>query len=122
MNTGINHTSTLTVEPHHTALHLGSGDLEVLATPQMVALMENAAMLCVAPYLQEGSTTVGALIHTTHLRPTPLGHTIQATATLIAIEGRKLTFSLVAKDERGIIGEGEHIRYIVDCDKFLSKL
>lgn len=122
METGLTHTSELTVEKQHTAIALGSGNLEVLATPQMVALMENAAMLAVKPHLDEGFTTVGSMISTTHLHPTAKGHNVKATATLTAIEGRKLTFSVTAQDDNGTIGEGEHIRFIVNTDKFMSKL
>lgn len=116
------HTSQLTVEEHHLAMNVGSGDLPVLATPMMMALMENAAMLAVAPQLPEGSTTVGGHISSSHLHPTPLGATIKATAQLTKEEGRKLTFHVVAEDANGIIGEGEHLRFIVDKERFLSKL
>ncbi len=122
MDTGLSHTAEITVERRHTAVALGSGDLEVLATPQMAALMENAAMLAVKDRLEDGFTTVGAMIRTTHLRPTAVGHKVKATATITAAEGRKLTFSLTAQDESGVIGEGEHIRYIVDRRKFMDKL
>ena len=106
----------------HTALALGSGDLEVVATPAMVALMENAALKAVENHLPEGSTTVGSQIETTHLRPSPVGATLSATATLTAIEGRKLTFHIEAADEKGIVGQGTHTRFIVDRQKFLAKL
>ena len=122
METGLSHTTKLIVENQHTALYLGSGDLQVLATPQLVAIMENAAMLAVKDQLSEGSTTVGAMINTTHLHPTPVGKQVETTATLKAVEGRKLTFSVIATDDKGTVGEGEHIRYIVDTKKFLSKL
>lgn len=116
------HTSTLTVEPQHLAVQVGSGDLEVLATPMMMTLMENAAMLAVANQLPEGSTTVGGQIECTHLRPTPLGGTVSATAKLIEENGRKLTFAIQATDEKGIIGEGKHIRFIVNRERFMAKL
>lgn len=122
METGISHTSIAHVSEHLTAQHLGSGDLPVLATPAMVALMENAAMQCVAPQLQTTETTVGSRIETTHLRPTPAGEDIRATATLTAIEGRKLTFHVEACDSKGVIGEGTHVRYIVDRRRFLEKM
>ncbi len=122
METGLSYTAELIVEHQHTAVVLGSGDLEVLATPQMAALMENAAMLAVKDQLEEDSTTVGSMISTTHLRPTAPGHKVSATATLTAVEGRKLTFSLTAQDDKGIIGEGEHVRYIVNRHKFMEKL
>lgn len=122
MQTGLNHTSIGEVTEQKTAIKVGSGDMEVLATPVMAALMENAAMMAVRGALQEGQTTVGSMIQTTHIKPTPVGATIKATATLTAIEGRKLTFAIRAEDSSGVIGEGTHIRYIVDRQRFLSKL
>lgn len=110
------------VSNENSAISVGSGDLEVFATPSMVALMENAAMNCVSSLLDEGQSTVGALINTSHLKPSPLGVIVCATATLVDVEGRKLTFRVEAHDHKGMIGEGTHIRYIIDRQKFLSKL
>lgn len=122
METGISHTSEMVVTEDKLALNVGSGDLRVLGTPAMMALMENAAMLTVAPHLAEGDTTVGGHISSSHLRPTACGHTVTATATLTAIEGRKLTFKITAQDENGVIGEAEHLRFIVNREKFMGKL
>lgn len=122
MDLGLTHTSTLLVENKHLAVKVGSGDLEVLATPVMMSLMENAAMLAVKNELESHQTTVGGQISATHLRPTAVGKTITATAVLTSAEGRKLTFKVTAEDEKGIIGEGEHIRFIVDRDRFMNKL
>lgn len=122
MEKGLTYTSTLVVSKEHVAAVMGSGDLHVYATPAMVALMENAAMLTVAQHLPEGSTTVGAMINTSHVKPSPIGETIKTTAVLTDIEGRKLTFSIKAEDSKGIIGEAIHVRYIVDREKFMSKL
>ena len=122
MNTGYSYTSTTVVNNNNTAKTLGSGDMDVFATPAMVALMENAAMLAVALKLEEGETTVGSMISTTHLKPSKVGNTISAIAELTAIEGRKLTFKISAYDGETLIGEGEHIRFIVNREKFLSKL
>ncbi|MGN0068466.1 MAG: thioesterase family protein [Prevotella sp.] len=119
---GISHTSTLTVEAVHTAAEMGSGDMSVLATPAMVALMENSAMKCVAPFLEEGQTTVGAHIASSHLAPTAPGETVCATAILVKAEGRRLSFRVEARQGDKLIGEGEHTRYIVDRVKFLSRL
>ena len=110
------------VEEHHLAINVGSGDLRVLSTPMMMALMEKAAMHAVAPHLPEGCSTVGGHIASTHVKPTAHGRTISATATLTAAEGKKLKFTVVAHDEDGIIGEGEHLRFIVDKEKFMSRL
>ena len=122
MELGLKHTSTLTVENKHLAANVGSGDLEVLATPAMMALMENAAMEAVKDALAEGQTTVGGQISSSHLRPTAPGQTVTATAVLTAVEGRKLTFKVTAHDDKGVIGEGEHIRFVVDRQKFMAKL
>lgn len=122
MEKGLTYTPQTTVCKGNTALTLGSGDMEVFATPALVALMENAAMNAVKPYLPKDSTTVGAMIQTSHIKPSGLGEVISATAILEEEEGRKLTFKVSASDSKGIIGEGIHIRYIVDHKRFLSKL
>lgn len=122
MQIGKKYTSTLVVAEQHLACNVGSGDLRVLATPMMMALMENAAMLCVADELDGASSTVGGQIASSHLKPTALGRTIQATAELTAVEGRKLTFHISASDDEGLIGEGTHLRFIVDRERFMSKL
>lgn len=122
MQIGKKYTSTMIVEEKHLAYNVGSGDLPVFATPMMMALMENAAMLCVADELENGSSTVGGQISSSHLKPTGLGKTVTATAELISAEGRKLKFKVSASDEGGLIGEGEHLRFIIDKEKFMSKV
>lgn len=119
---GLEYTSEVVVIPANCASAVGSGGLNVFATPSMVALMENAAMNCVAPYLPEGSTTVGAEISTTHIKPSALGATIKAVAKLTAVEGRKLLFDVEAYDGDNCIGKGTHVRFIVDIERFISKL
>jgi predicted thioesterase len=88
----------------------------------MIALMEEAAMRAVAPHLPEGSTTVGGQIASSHIKPTAHGRTVSATATLTSVEGRKLKFTITASDDEGVIGEGEHLRFIVDKEKFMSRI
>lgn len=122
METGKKYTSKLVVEDKHLACNVGSGDLHVFATPMMLALMENAAMLCVADDLDENSTTVGGYISSSHTKPTGVGRTVMATAELVAVEGRKLRFHVSASDEEGVIGEGEHLRFIVDRERFMAKI
>ncbi len=119
---GLTYTCTRVVEEHHLAVNMGSGDLRVWATPSMMALMEEAAMRAVAPHLPEGTTTVGGHIASSHLRPTAHGRTVSATATLVSVEGRKLRFEVKATDGENIIGEGEHLRFIVDKEKFMAQL
>lgn len=122
LEAGLKAESGAVVTASVSAAEMGSGDLPVLATPAMIALMENAAMIAVAGELPEGSTTVGAMMNTTHIRPTAIGDTVTASAVLTAVEGRKLTFRVEARDSVGLVGEGDHIRYVVDRAKFLSKL
>lgn len=119
---GLSNTSETTVSESNTARRYGSGGIDVFATPAMVGLMENAAMTAVGNDLPEGCTTVGSLINTTHIKPSKLGAKVRATAVLKEIDGRKLTFKVTAEDDNGIIGEGEHVRYIVDIERFMSKL
>lgn len=122
LENGLSATVRTTVVEENTAQTMGSGDLAVFATPAMVALMENAAMTAVVAALPEGSTTVGSEMNCSHIKPSKLGAVITATAVLTAVEGRKLTFTVGASDEQGIIGEGVHIRFIVDRERFMAKL
>ncbi len=119
---GLTHTSTLTVTDRLTAIALGSGDMAVLATPAMLALMENAAMLAIAPHLPEGSTTVGGQISSSHLRPSLTGACVTATATLERVDGRKLYFHVEARQGDTLIGEGTHLRFVVDRARFMENI
>lgn len=122
LKAGLTYTSKVVVDSDNCASAVGSGGLNVFATPSMVALMENAAMNAVAPFLPEGSTTVGTEINTTHIKPSALGDEVEATATLMHVEGRKLSFAVEARDTEGIIGRGTHVRFVVDVERFLAKL
>ncbi len=122
MEKGLSYTSVVEVTAANTAIALGSGDMEVFATPALVALMENAAMNAVKSALPEGSTTVGAMIQTSHIKPSAVGETVKATAVLQEVDGRKLTFSVSAVDSQGAVGECTHVRYVVDRERFLAKL
>ena len=120
--TGLTHTSQLTVTPAVTAIEMGSGDMPVLATPALMALMENAAMLAVADHLPEGSTTVGGHIASSHVKPSKVGDTVTATATVTRVEGKKIEFKVEARCGDTLLGEGTHLRFIVDRNKFMSRL
>ena len=122
VETGLTHTSQLTVTQAVTAIEMGSGDMPVLATPAMMALMENAAMLAVAGHLPEGSTTVGGHIASSHIKPSKLGDTVTATATVTRYEGKKIEFKVEARCGDTLLGEGTHLRFIVDRNKFMSRL
>ena len=119
---GLVHISTSIVKAEHLATKVGSGDMEVFATPAMIALMENAAMMCVLEHIDESSSTVGISISTTHIRATAINSDVEAVATVTKIDGKKITFSIIARDGQGVIGEATHERYIVDREKFLSRL
>ncbi len=119
---GVSATSRTTVAEADTALAMGSGDLPVFATPAMVALMENAAMRAVAPELPEGTTTVGAEMNVVHIKPSGIGAEIVASAVVTAVEGRKIVFAVGARDAEGPIGEGTHVRFVVDRRRFLAKV
>lgn len=119
---GNRYSSRMTVDASKTAAAMGSGDLQVLATPAMIALMENAAMLAVAPHLRPGETTVGGFMECSHLKPTTIGCEVFAVATLKKIQGAALHFDIAAYCGEKLIGEGHHIRYVVDRERFLAKL
>ena len=103
------------------ALAVGSGSLKVLATPIMLAVMEKSAADLVEKLLPEEFTSVGISLDIKHTAPTPIGMKIFAQAEIIAVDGKKIIFEIVANDERGEIGRGIHERFIVDRKKFQSK-
>ena len=119
---GLNHTSELMVTDAVTAIRMGSGDMPVLATPAMMALMENAAMLAVADDLPEGSTTVGGHISSSHLRPSKIGDVVRAVAEVLKVDGRKIEFKLSAYSGDVLLGEGTHLRFVVGRERFMSKI
>lgn len=101
---------------------VGSGAVDVFATPMMIALMERAAVDCVESRLAPGEVTVGTHIDVTHVAATPPGHRVEATAELVAVDGRTLHFRVEARDEREVIGAGRHTRVVVDKARFETKL
>lgn len=106
----------------NTAERFGNAGAAVFATPMLVALMEQAAIDAIRPYLEAGQGTVGTKVEISHLAATPVGMTVRATAKLAEIAGKKLTFMVEAHDDREKVGEGRHERYIIDTAKFLSKI
>ena len=121
MEKGIIGQGEITVTANDTAEALGSGSLAVLATPAMIALMEKTARLSVAPYLEEGQSTVGTVVNVKHLAASPVGMKVTCQTELIEIDRRRLVFKVACFDDAGLIGEGEHERFIIDVDKFLAK-
>lgn len=112
---------SVTVDREKLACTVGSGSLEVFATPMMIAAMEQAACTLLQEFLEEGQTSVRTMMHVAHSAATPLGMQVTATATITAQEGRKVEFEVSARDACGEIGRGTHTRFIVDAAKFLSK-
>lgn len=119
---GLKYTSELVVSDSVTAITMGSGDMPVLATPSMLALMENAAMLAVKDSLPEGCTTVGGHIESSHLKPSKTGDSVMAVAEVVKVDGKKIYFHVAAYCGDTLLGEGTHLRFIVDRDKFLGRL
>jgi predicted thioesterase len=119
---GMRGEATTTVVHENTAAAVGAGGVEVFGTPMMIALMENAAWRAVADELDEGHVTVGTHVNVSHVAATPLGQKARATAELIEIDGRRLVFRVEAYDERQKIGEGQHERFIVNLQRFLSRV
>ena len=109
------------VTKQNTAAGIGSGSLEVFSTPVMILLMEESCFMSVSDKLDEGFTTVGISVDVKHLSATPLGMKVEIKSELIKIDGRALTFKVEAYDEKGLIGEGIHERFIVNNEKFQSK-
>lgn len=118
---GMKGTAFTNVEREDTAKEVGSGDLLVYATPCMVALMEGAACEAIAAALPENQTSVGTALNIEHISATPVGLEVHAEAEVIAIDGKKITFSVRAFDEAGEIGSGTHVRFLVNSQKFLEK-
>ena len=121
IETGIKGRQDTTVTDSNIATNVGSGKVKVFATPMMIALMEKTAALSVEPHLEPGQSTVGIHIDVTHCASTPLGMKVWAESEVVAVDRRKVTFSVKAFDECGLIGEGTHDRFIIDIGKFQSK-
>lgn len=122
MDIGLKGTATTIVNKQNIALTMGSGDLEVFATPALVALLEEAACAAIAPCLESDTSSVGIKMTVSHDAATLMGETITATAELATIDGRKLVFNVSAVDEHGKIGSGVHERFIINKEKFITKL
>jgi predicted thioesterase len=112
---------SLLVESADTALALRTGDVEVLATPRLVALAEEATVRAVEGQLAEGTTTVGYRVQVDHLAPVPVGDRVKAEAVLESVEGRRLTFRVSLSDERGLVGAGRITRVVVERDRFMDR-
>lgn len=121
ITSGISGTAELTVTRNELAVNVGSGSLEVFATPMMVMLMEKAACSCIESYLENDETTVGTEMNVKHSSATPEGMKVRAEAVLTEVNGRELTFTVTASDEAGQIGSGIHKRFLVFGERFTQK-
>ena len=111
-----------TVTPEMSAARIGSGLVEVFATPMMVALIEQTCLESVLPQLEEGQGTVGTLVNVSHVSATPVGMRVWCESELVEVDRRRLVFKVKAYDEYGLIGEGTHERFIIDNAKFMEKI
>ena len=121
MNVGTTHEINVTVEENMTAASMKSGNLDVLATPYMIALMEQASAELCQQFLPEGISTVGTMVNIQHLAATSLGAPVRTVATLTAFDGRKASFDVISYDNAGIIGKGTHERFTIKVDSFIKK-
>lgn len=122
LKVGMTYESKQTVTKDKTAAAYGSGSIYVFATPAMIGLIENAALNCAEKGLSKEYSTVGIHVEVSHLAATPMNMEARAVAELTKIEGKKLTFKVEAFDEKDKIGEGTHVRYIINKNKFMQKI
>ncbi len=119
--TGLAATATMLVAESDTAVAHRSGEVDVLATPRLIALCEQAAVAALEGRIDEGCTTVGLSVQLDHLQPVAVGNEVSAKANLDRIEGRRLVFTVAARDERGLVAAGKLTRVIVNVERFLEK-
>lgn len=122
LQTGIKGRIELTVTKEKCAGALGSGELDVFATPAMIALIEETAWKSVAPYLQPGEGTVGTALDVRHLAATPVGLRVACETELTLVDRRRLVFSARVYDAFGLVGEGTHERFVIVHEKFMKKV
>lgn len=122
LETGLSAKVKAEVTADMTASSQGSGEVEGLASPVLIRLMETASVKALQGQLMSGMTSVGQRIEVTHVAPTPVGMEVVATATLVEVEGRHLVFSVVVEDQGGVIGKGTHVRMVVDKSRFEDRI
>jgi len=119
---GFTASTEIVVGTRDTAHHVGSGKIKVLATPVMVMLLEEAALMAVEEFLPLGFQSVGTKLEVSHIAATPVGMRVTAYAKVTEVVGKKLIFSVWAEDEVELIGEGSHERIIVELDRFDKRI
>lgn len=121
LQAGIKNTITIMVTQDKTAKVLGSGTLDVFATPAMVALMEQTAAESVEPYLDDGITSVGTKINVEHLSADPVSIEVTCESELTEVDNRRLVFDITVSDKHGVVGRAYHERFLIKADSFMSK-
>ena len=119
---GLAGTAEIVVGPEHTAPFVGSGRIAVLATPVMINLIEAAALAAVEHHLPAGHQSLGIHLDVSHTAATPVGLRVTATAEVVHVEGRTVTFRVEARDEIEPIGGGKHVRFVVEKAKTFERL
>lgn len=119
---GLVHKQTITVTKELTAEALGSGLLQVFATPAMIALIEDCAKNSIAPFLEEGWGCVGTLVHVEHVSATLVGKQVTCQTTVTEVDRKKIVFEAIVTDESGVIGRGTHERFLIQKEAFMNKL
>ena len=120
-HTGIEGYAEKIVTEELSATNIGSGNVKVFATAMMIAFMEKTCLESVLPYLEPGMDTVGIHVNVSHCAATPVGMKVRCHSTLIDIDRRRLVFKVEAYDEKTLIGEGTHERFIIDPERFMAK-
>lgn len=121
VRTGLSAVVDMTVSDEDTAIVLRSGEVPVLATPRILALVEEASVRALEGHLDTGCSTVGMRVQLEHISPTPIGGVVRAEAQLEKVEGRRLVFHVSARDERGLVAAGKVTRVVVDVHRFMEK-
>ena len=121
METGLTGSASLEVTDSDTAIAMRSGDVPTLGTPRLIALCEEATLRALNGHVKEGCSSVGVRVQVEHISPTAVGRTVVAEATLEKIEGRRLVFSVSAKDDHGLVAAGKVTRVMVEVERFLEK-
>ena len=119
---GRSYRSQTRVEEWMTAEKAGNKGVDVLATPILLQLIEEAAVQCLGPLIGADEVSLGAYIDLTHMAPTPVGFIVRVEVEVIGVDGRRVNFAVAAFDEREKIAEGMHERYIIERAKFLANL
>jgi fluoroacetyl-CoA thioesterase len=122
LDIGRSYQSQTRVEEWMTAEKAGNKGVDVLSTPMLLQLIEEAAMHCLAPLLAKDEVSLGSYIDLTHLAPTPVGFIVRIEVEIIGVDGRRVNFAVAAFDEREKVAEGTHERYLVERGRFLANL